>query len=1059
LARVDFRLLGPVEAHHDGRRIGLGRRKERCLLGLLLLDAGRHVSIDRLVDLLWTEDPPSGARAAVHTSVARLRSRLAPYGVRLAGGGGGYTVEIDPTCVDVHRFTEQVAAAEELAGPAERADALREALGLWRGPLLADVADDRVRARVGTVLEERRLLAAERLAEAELAAEHPDRAIAAAVDLVEQDPARERLAGLLMTALHRSGRPGDALAVYQRTEAVLTDELGLEPGPELRRLRERIQSGDPALAEPEAPAEADAPPEPDVSHARRYLPADVPDFTGRRHDLARLDRLVADAARPAVVVTGSAGVGKTALAVHWAYGAADRFPDGQLYLNLRGYEPGFAVPPLDALSQLLRALGVPERTIPSDLEEAAALYRSLLADRRVLVLLDNAGDAGQVRPLLPAGRGSLALVTSRQRLAGLVARDGASRLDLDVLPLDEALALLGRVAGDRIAAEPDAARELAAACARLPLALRIAAAHLADRPRLGVADHLGRLQADRLAALEVDGDEQASVRAAFEASHRLLDDAAARLFRLLGVVPGAHVTSAAAAALAGTGTAEARRLLDRLHGACLVERPGPDRYACHDLLKLYARELAGADDDDERLAALERLERWYLRSAEAVADLLYPQMVRLPASGAADPPRDPARFDDKAQALAWLDEEWANLLALVAGAADRAASAAWLLADALRGYLFLGRRLADWSAVGPAALRAAEAAGDAAGRATAHLGMGTRHYLAHHYAEAIEHLDHAAAASREAGWVAGQAAAMGNLSAVHRYLGRYQESRHCLDQTVALARRSGWIDGEANALGNLGFGYVLTGPLSTAVAYLSEAIELHRRRGHPEAAAQFVGALADAARAQGRLEEAESRLGEAMALLRSVGDRSGEGVAFNVLSHTRRQAGRPAEALAHAAEVVAIGREVDDPGVQIDGLNALGAASLALGDLAAAARHHGEALDRARAGGTAPTEAEALLGLAAVDARAGRHAAAEASADAALAVARESGSRLLEGEALCALAAAALARDAVEDAAVLAEEALCVHEETGHHFGRLEARRLLDEARRRAAGAGGRRTF
>jgi DNA-binding SARP family transcriptional activator/tetratricopeptide (TPR) repeat protein len=1039
---MDIRLLGPVEAHHDGRRIGLGRRKERCLLGLLVLEAGRHISTDRLIDLLWTDQPPANARAAVHTSVARLRARLAPYGVELRSGGGGYTAEVDPESVDAHRFSRQVAAAEELSDPAGRAAALRDALRLWRGPVLADVADDRVRARVGAVLDERRLVAAERLAEAELAAGRPDRAIEDVVDLVEGDPARERLAALLITALHRSGRPGDALAAYARTEAVLAGDLGLEPGPELRALRDLILAGDaaPAAAETEA----------GVPHGRRYLPADVPQFTGREDDLRRLERLVGDAASgPAVVVvTGTAGVGKTALAVRWAHAAADRFPDGQLFLNLRGHEPGCTVRPLDALVQLLRALEVPERTIPAELDAAAALYRSVLADRRVLVLLDNAGDAEQVRPLVPAGRGSVALVTSRQRLSGLVARDGASRLDLDVLPLDDAVALLGRVAGGRIAADPDAARRLAAACARLPLALRIAAAHLADRPGLGAGAYVRRLEAgDRLAALEIDGDGQASVRAAFDLSHRLLDAAAARLFRLVGLVPGADISAPAAAALAGTTAAEARRLLDRLHAACLVERPAPDRYACHDLLRLYARELAGARRGDEGRRALERLDRWYLRSAEAAAGLLYPQMARLPASRGRQGPPPP--FDEAAHALAWLGEEWTNLAAQVRSAAERQAPAAWRLADALRGYLTLSRRLADWPAIGAAALRAAEAAGDASGRAAAHFGLATCFSLGHRHADAVEHLDEARDAARAAGWLVGQAAIAGSLSVVHRVLGRFRESRECLDETLVLARRCGWSDGEATALGNLGFGYLMTGPLSTAVAYLTQAIELHRRRRHPKAAAIFLGALADACRALGRIDQAYERVREALALFRSVGDRASEALGLAVLAHTHRQAGCAAEAAVCAADAVAIGREVADPSVLIDALNALGAARLALGDAKAASGHHREAVARARESGLAAGEAAALLGLAAADRQADRHPAAEASAAAALAVARSCELRLLEGEALAALAAGALARGAVAEAVALAGQALAVHEETGHHFGRLEARRLLDEAGRR----------
>jgi tetratricopeptide (TPR) repeat protein len=514
--------------------------------------------------------------------------------------------------------------------------------------------------------------------------------------------------------------------------------------------------------------------------------------------------------------------------------------------------------------------------------------------------------------------------------------------------------------------------------------------------------------------------------------------------RMLGLVAGADVSSPAAAALAGTAPAEAPRLLDRLHAACLAERPGPDRYACHDLLRLYAGELAESAGGDERGRAVERLDRWYLRSAEAAAELLYPQMARLPA--AAGPAESPPPFHEPAQALAWLAEEWSNLGALVRSAAERRAPAAWRLSDALRGYMCLSRRLAGWPAIGEAALRAAEAAGDAGGQAAAHFGIGSCLSLAYQFPAAIEHLDEALTAAREADWLAGQAAITGSLSVVHRYLGRFRESRACLDETLALARRCGWTDGEATALGNLGFGYLATGPLQTAVAYLTQAIELHRRRGHREAAGMFLGALADACRLLGRTDEAYERVWEALALLRSVGDRGSEASGLTVLAHTHRQAGRPAEAAACAAEAAAIGREAGDLGVRMAALNALGAAKLALGSPEAAAAQHHAALALARQGRNAAREVEAILGLAAADRRGTRHATA------ALIRARACGSRLLEGEALGALAAAALACGASEEAAELAGQALSAHQETGHHVGRLEAMRLLEEARCRLRG-------
>ncbi len=465
---MDFRVLGPVEIEHGGQLIDLGpRRGERCLLGLLLLESERGVlGIDRLQSLLWDDDPPANAQRTVHTYVARLRARLKPFNIKIKTISSGYRIEVPAERIDALRFGAAVSRAKDVADPGERATLLASALALWRGPVLADVASDYLRARVGTALEEQRFLAIDLGARADLDRGcHEDVSARLAVPAGD-NPTREHLAELLMLAHYRCGRQADALAVYRRSWQTLRDELGVEPGPGLRELHARILANDPALA-PSAQDGAPLPPP-------RFLPRDVPDFTGRTTDLRRLDEIAEESRDVAgavliTAVTGTAGVGKTALAVRWGHRAAGRFPGGQLYVNLRGYDTGPPLRPVDALAQLLRALGLPGEKIPADEQEASGLYRSLLAERRILVLLDNAASTEQVRPLLPAAPGSITLITSRDRLAGLLARDGARRLVLDVLSPRESVALIGRIVGpQRVSASPEAALALAAACGHLP---------------------------------------------------------------------------------------------------------------------------------------------------------------------------------------------------------------------------------------------------------------------------------------------------------------------------------------------------------------------------------------------------------------------------------------------------------------------------------------------------------------------------------------------------------------------------------------------------------------
>ncbi len=616
---MEFRLLGPLEVRHSGEILPVRAPRQRSLLAALLLHANQVVTVDRLIDRVWGQDPPPSAAANLRTHVAALRRNLsrAKGSARVVARSGGYLIVVRPGELDLSAFEELAGQGRAAVQRSEHALAARrfgEALALWHGRPLENVALSGTAEADAVRLSEDRISVLEDCLHARLAAGEHASVIGALRGLVLEHPLREHLWALLMLALYRAGRKADALAAYDDARAQLADQLGLDPGTELCRLHQHILTGDPALSGPKpepgqlrAVASADrwpAPGTPRFTVTPLQLPPAIADFTGRAAHLGRLDELMAERedAPKALVITsiaGTAGVGKTALAVHWAHRVRHQFPDGQLYVNLLGHAQSPPLHPEQALGQFLRGLGVPAELVPAGVAEASGMYRSLLADKRMLVVLDNAASPDQVRPLLPASAGCLVVVTSRDRLDGLVARDAARRITVEVMPLDEALALLGRMMGEnRICAEPDAAAELATTCACLPLALRIAAAQLASQPDRAIADYVAELgQGNPLVCLEIDGDDHAAVRAAFDLSYAALKPDAQRLFRHLGLLSGPDITVASATDLTNLTRTQAAQLLDHLAAAHLVYQHAPGRYTFHDLLRRYAQARAAGDVD------------------------------------------------------------------------------------------------------------------------------------------------------------------------------------------------------------------------------------------------------------------------------------------------------------------------------------------------------------------------------------------------------------------------------------------------------------------------------
>ncbi len=906
--RVD--VLGPLAVHRDGRPVAVSSPTLATLLGLLALQPGSVVGFEVIIDVLWEADPPRTARQLVHSYAGSLRKLLDPDGDLevLPRSEQGYRLRLGPGQSDVARFNELLAQAERAAadGPGAAAWPLyQEALACWRGPLLAGAGEWPQTQPAAIALATRRTAAALAWADLGVSLGHFDSLVPGLRVLAVEQPLHEGLAARLMLALAGAGQQAEALAVYDAIRERLASQLGLDPGPEVRSAHLRVLRGQ--LRRAAAMTEAAPPPaQPPVP---AQLPTDCAGFTGRADELRALDRLLAGDGEgreaPVAVITGMGGVGKSALAVRWARTEQARYPDGQLYVDLRGHAgTGVgAATAAEVIAGFLAALGERAERIPADEGQAAALLRTKLAGKRVFMLLDNALDARQVRPLLPASRGCAAIVTARDRLTGLVARDGAGLLALAPLPEHESAALLGQILGGRGACElADQVATLARLCAHLPLALRIAAANLATRPSYRLTDYVDRLSSgDRLSGLAVPDDPQAAVRSTFDLSCDILTPAERRLFRLAGMMPGADLTAWWAAALAGITTGQAESLLDRLAARNLVDDYAPGRYRLHDLLRLYATELLDAEEDEPgRLAALDRLGAQASAALASAAGLLYPHLLHLPA--AADD-RDHAiertEFATAAQAQHWLDAERVNLVALIVRLAEQGRNdTALRLADRLTGYFFLRSSVVDWQASATAAQRAATASGDPAGLAAAHLQLGMLHQVAADLEESAEHFAEAVRLAREADWTAAEAVALNNLASAHWAAGRAQETIDGLTQALNLHRRSGRKAGEAVTLANLAAAHLelargveAGGDQASAERHRHEALGLldgaapmHRDLGDARNEAETQRLIAEARRDLGEVEQAAGPARDALALACESADLRFEAIARSTLA-------------------------------------------------------------------------------------------------------------------------------------------------------------------------------
>jgi DNA-binding SARP family transcriptional activator/tetratricopeptide (TPR) repeat protein len=989
---MEYRILGPVEVWDGAQQLELGGSKPRALLAVLLVHSNQVVSTERLIDQLWAEAPPPTARTLIQVYVSRLRHALhrnrdgRAMDQVLVTRPSGYLLRVEPGELDLDRFEGLTTQARRAAADGDlkrAAECWCGALALWRGPALAGAGSEVLRRAAVPRLEEARLVALEERLEVDLSLGRHAELVGELQTLVGEHPLRERLCRQLMLALYRSGRRAEALAVFRSTRQVLVEELGLEPSPALQELERAILLGDPA-PEPAPATTRQAGHHPALPVAPCQLPPDIDDFTGRQADVAEVQQLLEGERATAIVISaiaGKAGVGKTALAVRVAHRLRPHFSDGQLYVNLRGAEAQ-APDPSDVLAMFLRALGVDGARIPEGLEERVQQYRAQLADRRVLVVLDNAASEAKVRPLLPGSRGCAALVTSRAPLSGL---EAAHPLTLEVLEADQAAQLLARLAGaGRVAAEPEVAHEIVRLCGLLPLAVRIAGARLASRPQWRLAVLAERLADERRRLDELKtGDLE--VRASFALSYHGRSQEERRLFRLLGLLVAPSFPAWVAATLLGVELAEAERFLERLVDAQLVESAGEDqagqlRYRLHDLLRLFARERLQLEEPGRaQQASLERVLSAYLTLAERADVVLEP-------SGLAYYGSDPARgrrTDQPALAtvdhdpLGWFEAERTSLVAAVEQACDSGlGELGWRLAANLAGFFEIRAYWDDWQHTHTLALAAAGRTTDreAQGRLLGSLGdlhmyryrmedaigclqqslevfretgnrrgelqslltLGEIDMAQGRYDAAAARLEPCLAGSRELGWRSGEAQSLYNLGALRRHLGRPGEAIVCLEKSLALIRAIGDRSWERPILRLLGLAHSAQGRFGEAIVCLEQSLALGRASGDRHGEAYVLQSLGEVHGRQGRLEDAVRCLEQSLVLAAATSDRAVQAFALHTLGDIRREQGRLEEASGCLEPSLAALRDLGFRSREAQVLNSLGMLLAAEGDPTAA---------------------------------------------------------------------------------------------------------------------------
>jgi DNA-binding SARP family transcriptional activator/Tfp pilus assembly protein PilF len=1021
---MEFRLLGPIELWSAGRRQDLGRARARSILAMLLLTPRALVPVDTLIDRLWDTEPPAKARESLSVYVARLRASLRQAvgdDLRLLGRAQGYTLEVDPETIDVYQFRRLRRQADTLAASGDyepAATMLREADGLWRGQALAGVPGDWAARMRDALEEERRAALVERIGcELELG-QHTD-LVGELSQLLVQYPADETLVGHQMTALCRSGRPADALALYRETRRRLIEEQGAEPGPALSDLHQRILGRDPELTvrpSGRRPAQA-APPD--------TLPPATAEFVGRDRELAALT----GGGHPGVtIIKGMPGVGKTTLAVRAARLAADQYPDGTIYLNLHSHDPGR--PPLDpaeALYQLLQMLAVPTAQIPETIGERTSLWRSQLGRRRAVVILDDAAGHDQISPLLPSASRCLILVTTRRRLP---APDRARSLTLDVLPADEAVALFRRISGESRA---DENRIVAAVerCGRLPLAIQLTAGRIAQHGLPGPHDLPDLPDLPPLPSLPGSEPNPAvpEVTAAFDLCYRALEPDHQQLFRRLSVSPCSTFTLPVMAALGGCTQAEAEKALGALLDYHLLTSAPGGSFRFHDLIRGYAVTLAGRDDPPaERREAVSRLLDYYLQAADQADRVLYPFRRRMAGpSGASLAALSPqATADD---AASWLESEWRNILE-VARYADRHdwKSKAADVIDRLTDFLEISAYWSEATAAHALALQASRETTDPARTARAALALSTMRYLTGQPEASIPLAEEAAAIYRARGDRPGEARALDQVGVAHFRTGRWREAVACFSEARVRYQSAEDLQGVAETLCHAGVCGWQLGRHAEAAAQMQEALALYRAVGDRRGEMKVLINLGRVHFFSGLYRDALDAYSEALQGAREIGGAHDKAILYQNIGSVHRDTGDHGEALAAYRKALAMYREIGDLPDQAEALNDIGAIYESAACYDEALAHHQRAHQIAAEVGDLSQQLTALRMMAGIHRKSGRYSEAVDVYETALQLSRQTGDPYEEGKVLEGMAEAVLNTHRFEAARITLRQALDIYE-------------------------------
>ncbi|HEX6684084.1 MAG TPA: BTAD domain-containing putative transcriptional regulator [Candidatus Limnocylindrales bacterium] len=903
------RLLGPIEVTGPDGRASLVGSKQRTLVGLLALRVGTPVSHLKLAEALWGDQLPRTAMRSLYSHVARIRQALDDCGLPgiLTTRESSYLLDLPPSEVDTTRFDERSARGRDALARGAAAEAVThilDGLALWRGPALEDAEPMAWAGAEVDRLTQARLNALEDLWDARLRLGEHAAAVTEIERLLAGDPARERLVSLLMLALCRSGRHASAIEAYERLRACLADELGVDPSPQLQRLHVAVLRRDPAL-------ELDGP-----AAATLLRPAQLPPraghFTGRTLECSRLDGITEGVG----VISGPGGMGKTALAVHWAHQAIDRFPDGQLFLDLRGHDPGTAMPVAEALNQLLTGLGM-QGERPQDergLDGADAqlgLYRSALRERRILIVLDNAGSAGQVAPLVPPDSASLLVVTSRQQLVGLALDHAVTSIQLDMLTREDASTLLQRVLGrERVAGERDSADRLVELCGRMPLALRIAAAKLAARRMRPLAELVIELTGeDRLGALTVPGGSH-SIRTVFATAYQSLSPLAATLFRSLGNHPGPNFCAHLAAVVAGEPVQDA---LDELASAHLISEVDGDRFRFHDLIRLYAIECASPT---ERSQTIFKIIMWYLAMGESVNRLLEPARDVVKVEWDSAPP-DMSFLSAAETALTFLDAELPNLLPIARlAAAHGHPQVTWQLTYLLTGYYTHRGYWSDYAEICREGLAAALRLSDPVAEPLMRGALGVAHNVLHRHEEALEQLTVARELIRAAGDKWREGMALNNIAHAYSQLGRLDDAVTAFLEALELHTEGHHLPGVALALNNIADVYTRMGEWDQAFAHLDRALALARQLDNHHLEGAVRQNLGETCLATGDEDRALEHFAQALDIRRRTGEKRREAETSNAIGLVHLSRGDHASALENFGRALALSREINDRGLE-----------------------------------------------------------------------------------------------------------------------------------------------